>query len=524
MAAAFCNTPKIFCGFQISPNSFIRRELAILEKNGIDCAYFRRQNKSIFRERTQSSPAVPNIPSAIKYGTISLTETRRMEHIDWQLRRFREGGDRPAIIWRDRACTYSELIDRYEQWLSHLEAAGIRAGDSVGVLADFSPGAVSCLLALLKMRCILVPLSWESQDQHQEFFKIAELDHCVEIDRQDQGSAIKLKNRRNHPLLEQLRAADKAGLVLFSSGSTGKPKAILHSLPELLNKFRKPRHCYRTLAFLLFDHIGGFNTLCYTLANLGCVVVASDHSVASVCRVIEKHRVELLPTSPSFLNLMLLSEAHKSHDLSSLRLITYGTEVMPERTLRMANEAFPQARFLQTYGLSELGILRSKSASSDSLLVKIGGEDYETRVVDGRLQIRAQSSMLGYLNAPSPFDADGWFDTGDSVLREGDYYRILGRQSDIINVGGQKVYPSEVEQVIAEMNEVIDVSVKGEEHLLMGHVVTATVQMEESVSGVQMRKRIAEYCKGRLQPFMLPVKVKVVTEGQVNYRFKKIRR
>ena len=55
-----------------------------------------------------------------------------MEHIDWQLRRFWEGGDRPAIIWRDRACTYSELTDRYEQWLSHLEAAGIRTGDSVG--------------------------------------------------------------------------------------------------------------------------------------------------------------------------------------------------------------------------------------------------------------------------------------------------------------------------------------------------------------------------------------------------------
>ena len=447
-----------------------------------------------------------------------------MEHIDWQLQRFQEGRDQPAIIWRDHPCTYSELTDRHGQWLSQLEGAGVGPGDAVGVLSDFSPGAVSCLLALLDMRCILVPLSWESHDQHQEFSRTGELDHRVEIDAQDQGAVIGLEHRRNHPMMEQLRAANKAGLVLFSSGSTGKPKAILHSLPELLNKFRKPRHCYRTLTFLLFDHIGGFNTLFYTLANLGCVVVAADRSVASVCEVIEKHRVELLPTSPSFLNLMLLSEAHKSYDLSSLQLITYGTEVMPERTLRMANAAFPKARFLQTYGLSEIGILRSKSESDDSLRVKIGGEDYETRVADGRLQIRAQSSMLGYLNAPSPFDEEGWFDTGDSVVREGDYYRILGRQSDIINVGGQKVYPAEVEQVIAEMNGVIDVSVKGEEHLLMGHVVTATVQMAEPAPAVQMRKRIAEHCKGRLQPFMIPVKVKVATEGQVNYRFKKIRR
>ena len=123
--------------------------------------------------------------------------------------------------------------------------------------------------------------------------------------------------------------------------------------------------------------------------------MADDRGVASVCRVIARHRVELLPTSPSFLNLLLISGAPGSFDLSSLALITYGTEVMPERTLKMANEVFPGVRFLQTYGLSELGILRSKSESDDSLRVKIGGEDYETRVVDGRLLIRARSSMLG---------------------------------------------------------------------------------------------------------------------------------
>ena len=446
-----------------------------------------------------------------------------MEHIDWLLERFREAGHQPATIWRDRIDSYSDLTGRYERWLDRLAADGVREGDAVGVLSDFSPAAVSCLLALIKMKCILVPLSWESRDQHEEFFRISELDFRVEMDDRDQSRISGLNYRRDHPLMTQLRSANKAGLVLFSSGSTGRPKAILHGLPELLNKFRAPRRRYRTLTFLLFDHIGGFNTLFYTLANLGSVVATGDRSVTGVCGIIEKHRVELLPTSPSFLNLMLLSEVHASHDLSSLKLITYGTEVMPERTLRAANEAFPGVRFLQTYGLSELGILRSKSESDDSLRVKIGGEDYETRVADGRLQIRARSSMLGYLNAPSPFDDEGWFDTGDSVIREGGYYRILGRESDIINVGGQKVYPAEVEQVLAEVDGIVDVSVRGESHLLMGQIVTATVQMEAPIPSVAMRKRIARHCKGRLQPFMVPAKVKVVTEEQVNYRFKKFR-
>jgi len=67
--------------------------------------------------------------------------------------------------------------------------------------------------------------------------------------------------------------------------------------------------------------------------------------------------VQLLPTSPTFINLLLVSGAHRRHDLSSLEMVTYGTEVMPESTLKGFHELFPKIRLLQTYGLSEVGIL-----------------------------------------------------------------------------------------------------------------------------------------------------------------------
>lgn len=446
-----------------------------------------------------------------------------MDHVDWQLQRFREGVERPAIFWGDDCYSYGDLQARYEDWLGRLKEAGVAPGATVAVVGDFSPGSISCLMALLRLDCILVPLARESSDQHADFFEIAEVDYKVELDERDEGRIDKTPFRRNHPLLEKLRSENQAGLILFSSGSTGKPKAILHALPQLLEKFRKARHCYRTVTFLLFDHIGGFNTLMYTLANLGSIVAPADRSVAKVCGAIARHRAELLPTSPSFLNLLLLGESYKTYDLSSLKLVTYGTEVMPERTLKLLSEALPGVRLHQTYGLSELGILRSKSESNRSLLVKVGGEDYETKVVDGTLRIRARCSMLGYLNAPSPFDADGWFDTGDSVIQEGEYYRILGRQSEIVNVGGQKVYPAEVEKVLAELPEVVDVSVRGEPHMLLGQIVTATLQMKEITSAVEMKRRIANHCRGRLQSFMIPAKVRVVTEPLVNSRFKKVR-
>jgi acyl-CoA synthetase (AMP-forming)/AMP-acid ligase II len=127
---------------------------------------------------------------------------------------------------------------------------------------------------------------------------------------------------------------------------------------------------------------------------------------------------------------------------------------MPPATLQRIHKAIPTAELLQTYGLSEVGILRSKSRSSDSLWLKVGGEGFETKVQDGTLWIRAKSAMLGYLNAPSPFDADGWMNTGDAVEVDGDYLRILGRKSEMINVGGLKVYPAEVEDVLAQMPNV----------------------------------------------------------------------
>ena len=80
-----------------------------------------------------------------------------------------------------------------------------------------------------------------------------------------------------------------------------------------------------------------------------------------ILKLIENFKVQLLPTSPTFLNMLLLSEDYHNYNLDSLELITYGTEPMPMTTLKKLNDIFPKVRFLQTYGLSEVGILRSKS-------------------------------------------------------------------------------------------------------------------------------------------------------------------
>ena len=177
----------------------------------------------------------------------------------------------------------------------------------------------------------------------------------------------------------------------------------------------------------------------------------------------------------------------------------------------------------QTYGLIELGVLRSKSKNDDSLWVKIGGEGFQTRVIDGLLEIKAESAMLGYLNAPSPFTEDGWFMTHDEVEVDGEYIKILGRKSEIINVGGEKVYPAEVENIIQELENVAEVTVFSEKNPIMGNIVCAKVRLINKEDRKQFISRLKIYCNQKLQSFKVPVKIIIDEEQQFNDRFKKKR-
>lgn len=327
----------------------------------------------------------------------------------------------------------------------------------------------------------------------------------------------------NTPLMASFRAQGRAGLVLFSSGSTGRPKGMLHDFARVAEKFRKPRAPVVAIPFLMFDHFGGFNTILAITAGLGTVVGVAERNVTQVCDAIARHRVELLPTTPSFLNLLMAGHAHRTYDLSSLRRITYGTEVMPQATLDRLRQALPGVILQQTYGLSEVGVLASQSREDGSLWMRLGGHGFETRVVDGVLWIRSAFSMVGYLNAPSAFDEEGWFNTQDRVEVDGEYFKVLGRVTDLINVGGQKVYPAEVEDVIMSLPNVVDVAVQAEANALLGQSVVARIVLAEPEPPAALKQRVRLACRDRLAAYKVPARVMIADGALYTARQKKRR-
>jgi acyl-CoA synthetase (AMP-forming)/AMP-acid ligase II len=445
--------------------------------------------------------------------------------MEWLISRFEAAPQRIAFIHEGREVTYRKVVESVDHFSSLLQDAGIKAGETVAVMGDYSPEVFCMLLALARKRSVVIPLSRQSVVEESVALEVSGCEWYVEFDTVGLEATIHHRGlTSSNCLLQEFRNRGAPGLVLFSSGSTGKPKGILHDFSRVAEKFLKQRAPVVAIPFLMIDHFGGINTLLAITSSLGTVVTVADRSVGNICAAIEKHKVELLPATPSFLTLMMASGSSLSYDLSSLKRITYGTEVMPQSTLDRVRARFPGVELLQTYGLSEVGVLRSQSREDGSLWVRVGGEGFQTKVIDDVLWIKSDFAMVGYLNAPSEFDSEGWFNTHDKVEVDGDYFKILGRVTDLINVAGQKVYPAEVESIILEVDNVQDVAVFGEKHSMLGSIVVAKILLRHPEAVESVKKRVRAACISRLSPFKVPTKV-VLADGSLHSaRQKKLRR
>lgn len=445
--------------------------------------------------------------------------------MEWLLDRFLTTPERTAFVHEDRTVSYGDIVENVNAFRQIARERGILSGETVAIVGDYSPELFCLILALASNDNLIVPLTEDSVVEVSAVLGISGCDWRVEFAENEPSPSIAAHRVSSvNPLIAEFRTHGRPGLILFSSGSTGTPKGILHDFARVAEKFRSQRSPVVAIPFLMLDHFGGINTILAITSGLGTVVAIRDRSVTGICTAIEKHKVELLPATPSFLTMLIASRIYLDFDLSSLRRITYGTEVMPQSTLARLRDAFPSVELQQTYGLSELGVLRSQSRNDGSLWVRIGGAGFQTKVVNDILWIKSDYAMVGYLNAPSAFDSDGWFNTQDRVETDGDYFRILGRVTDVINVGGQKVYPAEIEDVILSLDNVKDVVVHGEPNPLLGQIVVATVLVIEPESLEVLKTRIRIACRNRLAPFKVPSKVLLATGEMHTPRHKKDRR
>jgi acyl-CoA synthetase (AMP-forming)/AMP-acid ligase II len=453
--------------------------------------------------------------------------------VNWIRERLTQFNQQLMSVKDAESVTYANFLEKVDSWKSKFNTWEINAGDRVAVVADYHIDVVALLLALVESACIVIPLSEDDRNAFEERLDTVAAKRIITIMDSDNVNVDTVVCQKYtapdtdlSPLMASLINSGKAGFVIYTSGSTGKSKAVLLDFERMVKKHKsRGGKSFKTLLFLKLDHIGGLNTLLSVILNGGTIVSSPSRQAKDICQTIEKYSVELLPTTPSFLTMLLISRIYSDFNLRSLKVITYGTEVMPNSTLTGVHKILPEVVLKQTYGLSELGILSTQSKSSDSKWMKIGGEGFEVKVKDDVLWIKSDQAMLGYLNAESPFDNEGWYNTGDKVEVDGEYFRILGRESEIINVAGEKVFPIEIESYLLTLENVRDVVVRGKNNPVTGQIIWAEFVLDHPEDLDDFKKRIIALCQSNFPAFKVPRLITVTTQDNVvGNRFKKIRK
>jgi acyl-CoA synthetase (AMP-forming)/AMP-acid ligase II len=441
--------------------------------------------------------------------------------VDWVLPQLKGFESKIAGFESGKEWTYLEFVEEILKIRKNLSELDPSKPQVVFLSIESTLWSLAAILAAAHTPHIILPISTEVPlvEQKQQM-KIAGASFSLT----QEGIKPLADTQLSGPLLHELSKRAHAGLILFSSGTSGQPKGMLHDLVEFLKRFQRaqPRED-RLVQLLLPDHVGGLDSAFRTIFSGSALIIPQTRNPEDVARAIAFYSANILPASPTFLNLLLLSGALASSNHSSLKVIAYGAELMPPALLKRLNEAFPEVELQQKFGTSETGAIRIKGAGNQSLDFRINDKDVEWKVVEDELWLRTSSRILGYLNADeSSLEADGWYRTGDAVEQYGDgWLRIKGRQSSVINVGGQKVHPSEVEALLGEVAGIESVAVFGEISPILGEQVACRIVTKGKEEARVWKRNIRKHCRGRLADWKIPVVIYLETEIEMTQRLKR---
>ena len=415
--------------------------------------------------------------------------------------------------------SYTQLIEQINMY-RHILSEKYPEAKTIILYGDYDLKSISLLWAALMDNRIVMPITSTS-------IQSLELINLIDADLEIYSKEMKYcyhPNNKKKVIIREMLELNKSGLILLSSGTTGVPKAVLHDSDKLLKKYIYSKKRYTTIGLMLFDHIAGIDTLFYVLSSGGSLIIPQEKSIDNILTTMSQLLVEVLPASPSLIQFLLMDDRFNSNYLPSLKVITIGSERINDNLNSRLKERFGgKVELIQKYGITEIGTPATITRDNDPRYIKFKSGLIDYKIDDNVLYIKSPSSMVGYLSPDQSIPFDGWFNTQDQVEIDGEWIKILGRVSDIINVGGQKVYPAEVETVLQSMDNVINVAVYGKSNLIMGSVVAAKVCLDSNETALEFKKRMREFCKGKLETYKIPSIVEIVDEVKISDRYKKVR-
>jgi acyl-coenzyme A synthetase/AMP-(fatty) acid ligase len=337
------------------------------------------------------------------------------------------------------------------------------------------------------------------------------------------------------PLNTARRAGAATEWVLLTSGTTGAPKLVLHtraSLTSALSGAPKPAQPLTWSTFYDIRRYGGLQIFLRALHAGSLVLSDAKEPVVGFLGRVAAGGVTHISGTPSHWRKALMSGAAAQIAPDYVRL---SGEIADQAVLDSLRATFPQAIVAHAFASTEAGVafeVRDGRAGFPQGLVGVTGGRVEMRVAEDTLQIRSPGTAQRYLGEGMEAirRPDDFVDTGDRVeLRDGRYY-FAGRRGGVINVGGQKVHPEEIEAVLNTHPWVRMSLVKARKNAITGAIVTADVVLADEVPGGGVRpaaplltKQLTDQCRAALAPFKVPAMIRIVPSLEVSAAGKLVR-
>jgi len=479
--------------------------------------------------------------------------------------------DRPVFTDARRSLTYAELWSQVKRFAEFLRRQGLSRGDVVtlqmpnriefpvvffalemiGAVAnkissDLRAVEVDYILRFSKSKAYVCAREFKGFDYVDMIGSIRgglpDLVTAICVDATDAPGLVSLaaalETTPEIAETERVRmSADEIMRMCFTSGTTGNPKGVLHSFNTTLcaaEFFNRYLAVDEKDVFLIYLPVGlnwGYLSLLQTVMAGARAVLMERFSARAALETIERERVTYVPTAPASIVAMLNADDLASRDLSSLRIVITGGASASIETIRAFQVALPGVKLIELYGMLETGFHSITRLTDDPLKVNgtIGRciDELELALLDddgrpvargqqGEIAAKGPSVHLGYLDNDAAnrdsFNADDWFLSGDlgEVVDDDGNVRISGRKKEMINRGGKKFFPREIEEILYEHPAFLQVAIVGMPDPRLGerNCLCAIVKPGHRVT----LDETVRLLKGRVADYKLPEQLEIREE------------
>lgn len=472
----------------------------------------------------------------------------------------KENPEKTAIIFGNQRISYGELDVSINRTAGGLLKMGLKKGDVVSLFLPSIPELIIGYLGTVKAGLTVNVVNAMLREQEVAYIlkdcqtRVVLVDSqrlpIIEAVRSEVTSLKALiltkdQGKGEYPSLESVQdngsdrfesSATKGSdtcHLMYTSGTTGWPKGVMathlnvrHNATEFGKVHFKPDDTIM-VATPIFHCWGLVNGTFGMLSQGGTVITVERFYPNKALDALEKLKPTVFQGVPPMFNLLLKQPGLHKRNISSVVFCLSAATKMPENLIRQVEEKL-KWRYAEAWGLTEVSCVGSTAPYTETRIGSCGKgmADAELKVIDesgnvlppgkqGELCVKGTCVTNGYLNKPEvtkkAFDAEGWFHSGDiAYMDEDGFAYVVDRKKDMINVGGEKVFPSEVEDMMLDHPQIKDLVIVGIPDELKGEAPKAFIQLQESETSTEAE--IIAYCKSKMAPYKVPVAVQFIKE------------